>query len=407
MELLHERCGGLDVHKDTVVACLRVAQGRTASRTVRTFATTTGALRELLAWLVSERVEVVAMESTGVYWKPVYNLLEEQVPVMLVNPKAVKQVPGRKTDVQDCVWLADLLAHGLLRASLIPPRVIRELRDLTRQRTQWVKERTQVGNRIGKLLEDANIKLGSVASDALGVSGRAMIEALVAGEDDPESLSDLARGRLRAKLPQLRAALEGLVTEHHRFLLGMLLDQLAEVEARLERVSARIEEVMAPFEPARRRLETIPGVAQLTAEAVLAEIGVDMSQFPSAAHLCSWAGICPGNHRSAGQQKTGKTTRGSRWLRRALTEAAWAASHSKGTYLAAQYARLARTRGKPRALVAVAHTLLTIIYHLLADGTEYRELGADWFDKCHAQRTAAYLKRRLESLGYEVTLHAA
>ena len=405
METLHPHCAGLDVHKDTVVACVRhqPPQGRPRQQT-RTFLTLTSGLLELADWLAAEGVTHVAMESTGVYWKPVYHLLEGAFTLLLVNAQHVKNVPGRKTDVTDCQWLAQLLGHGLLRPSFVPPEPIRELRDLTRQRSQLVGEKVRVANRIQKVLEDANIKLASVASDVLGVSGRAMLRALTRGETDPDKLADLAQKRLREKIPQLREALAGRVTAHHRFLLELLLDQVEQVEGLIGRLEARIGEATAPFAPQVQRLMTIPGVSRTAAEVVLAEVGPDVQPFPSAGHLASWAGLCPGNHQSAGKSKGGRARKGNRWLRALLVQAAWAASHSKGTYLQAQYRRLAARRGRGRALVGVAHTLLGIIYHVLRDGTAYRELGGDYFDRLQGDRLTRHLVKRLESLGHRVSL---
>ncbi len=407
MDLVHECCCGLDVHQDSVVACLRRQTGKHAQTEIRTFGTMTGHLRALRDWLVAAGAEAVAMELTGVYWKPVYNLLEEVLPVLLVNPRHFKQVPGRKTDVKDCEWLADLLAHGLLKASFIPPREQRELRELTRQRAQWVAEQARTANRIQKVLEDANTKLASVASDALGVSGRAMLDALCRGEDDPEALAELARGRLRHRLPELREALDGVVTGHHRYLLGQLLDHLLELARMVQNVSDRIAEYTRPFAAAAARLMTIPGIQQRTAEVLLAELGGHLNSFPSAQHLASWAGMCPGNLQTGGRRREAKTTKGSRWLRAALTQAAWAASRTKDAYLAAQYQHLARRRGKQEALVAVGHTILTIVYHVLTEGSEYRDLGADWFDRQDQARVKRQLTARLEALGYRVTIEAA
>jgi transposase len=405
MDILYRCCAGLDVHKKTVVACVRcLDQAGRVHQEVRTFGTMTADLLALADWLAQRGVTHAAMESTGVFWKPVFNLLEGQVDVILVNAQHVKQVPGRKTDVKDSQWLADLLQHGLLKASFVPPAPIRELRDLTRQRAQLVAEKATVANRIQKVLEDANIKLASVATDVLGVSGRDMIEALIAGETGPEQLADKARKRLRAKIPALQAALRGRVTDHHRFQLRLLMDHLTHLEALIGRLVGRIEEVMAPFAEAAQRLTTIPGVEQRTAEVVVAEIGTDMEQFPTAAHLASWAGMCPGNNESAGKRKSGRTTKGSRWLRQVLTQAAWAASHTKDTYLAAQYRRLAARRGKKRALVALGHTLLVIIYHLLKGGGTYQELGGDFLERLEPERLTRQLVRRLEKLGHQVTL---
>jgi len=406
MDLLYASCAGLDVHKETVVACVRRldAKGKVQQQT-RTFGTMTGALLELADWLDEQGVTHVALESTGVYWKPIWNLLEGQFEILLVNAHHIKQVPGRKTDVKDAEWIAQLLQHGLLRGSFVPDTPQRELRELTRQRRQLIQARAAVANRIQKVLEDANIKLGSVATDVLGVSGRAMLEAIVAGQEDPEVLAELARGKLRPKIPQLRQALTGRVSEHHRFMLRLLLDDLAQREKLIGRLTERITEVMpAPFVEAVQRLATIPGIDERAAENILAEIGVDMGQFPSAGHLASWTGMCSGNRESAGKRQSGKTTKGNRWLRATLVQVAWAASHTKGTYLSAQYRRLAGRRGKKRALVALGHTILVIIYHLLRDKTTYRELGPDYFDHLDRERLSRALVRRLEALGHKVTL---
>ena len=405
MDTLHPHCAGLDVHKDTVVACVRHQPPRgPARKEVRTFPSHTAGLLALADWLAAEGVSHAAMESTGVYWKPVFNILEGTCEVILVNAAHVKNVPGRKTDPADAGWLARLLQHGLLRASFVPPRPTRELRDLTRQRSQLVGEAVRVGNRVQKVLEDANIKLASVASDVLGMSGRAMLRALVAGETDPDKLAESALGRLRPKRPALRQALAGRVTEHHRFLLGLYLDQLAQLEGLIARVEARVTEVLGPLEGPLQRLMTIPGVNRTVAEVVLAEVGPDVNSFPSPAHLASWAGLCPGNDESAGKRRSGRVRKGDRWLRVALVQAAWAAGRSKRTYLQARFWRLAARRGKKRALVALAHTLVGIIYRVLKEGKEYAELGADYFDRLEKERLTKRLVERLERLGHKVTL---
>jgi transposase len=405
MDILYSCCAGLDLHKDSVVVCVRrLGKDGRCHKEVRTFGTVTRDLLSLSDWLADEGVTHAAMESTGVYWKPVFNILEGRFELLLVNAQHMKQVPGRKTDVKDCEWIAQLLQCGLLKASFIPPQPIRELRELTRQRTQLIGERSAVVNRIQKVLEDANIKLGSVASEVLGVSGRAMLEAMIAGEQDPVKLADLARKRLRAKIPELQLALRGRVTDHHRFLLRLFLEQVDHLENLMGQLSSRIEMVMASVEEAATRLDTIPGVDRHMAEILVAELGTDMSRFPTEGHLCSWAGMCPGNNESAGKRRTGKTTRGSRWLRTGLVQAAWAASHTKNTYLSAQYRRLAARRGKRRALVAVGHTILVIVYQLLKKGTNYEELGGDYFDRLGPERLTRTLVRRLEKLGHKVTL---
>ncbi len=378
MDVLHACCAGLDVHKRTVVACVRrVDPAGKVTKNIKTFATMTGDLLNLADWLTAQGVKVVAMESTGSYWKPVFNLLEPGFAVVLVNAHHIKQVPGRKTDVKDSEWIAQLLQHGLLRPSFIPPRPTRELRDLTRQRTQLIRERTSVINRIQKVLEDANIKLGSVASNALGVSGRRMIEAIIAGEYDPIKLADLARMRLRKKIPELRRALRGSVTEHHRFLLRTQMDHLDHLERLVAQYSERIEAALDPFAATLARLMTVPGIDLRVAEVVLAEIGTDMGRFPTAGHLSSWAGLASGNHESAGKRRTGRTTPGDVWLKTALVQAAWAAYRAKGTHLSKKFRRIAGSRGKKRAAIAVAHTMLVIIYHLLKEGTTYQEIATD------------------------------
>lgn len=378
MDVLHRCCAGLDVHKRTVVACVRRIDpaGKVITH-IKTFATMTRDLLDLSDWLAARGVTILAMESTGTYWKPAFNLLETRFAVVLVNAHHIKQGPGRKTDVKDSEWIAQLLQHGLLRPSFIPPRPTRELRDLTRQRTQLIGEKTAVINRVQKILEDANIKLGSVASNALGVSGRLMIEALIRGQSDPATLADSARGRLRKKLPQLRAALHGPVTEHHRFLLRTQMDHLHHLERLIRQYDERIAEALHPFEEQVGRPVTIPGVDRRVAEVVLAEIGLDMAVFPTAGHLSSWAGLASGNHESAGRRQSGRTTVGNRWLKTALVQAAWAASRAKGTHPARKFRRIAGSRGLKRAAVAVAHTLLVIIYHLLKDGVNYQEIAGD------------------------------
>jgi transposase len=420
MQVLYPCCAGADVHKDRVWVCVRrVSPNGRVTKVVREFGTTT---RELLAgadWLEEAGVTHLAMESTGVYWKPIWNLLEGRFELLLCNARHVKQVPGRKTDAKDCEWLADLLQHGLLKASFVPPQPLRELRELTRQRTQLTHERTAVVNRLQKILEDANVKLASVASDVVGKSGRAILEAIVAGVQDAPALAHLARGRLIKKIPQLTEALEGRVTDHHRFLLETQLERLGQLETMIERYTARIEqglhsealhdltegaEAALPFPAAVRRLKTIPGVDQRTAEYLVAEVGTDMSRFPTASHLASWAGLCPGNHESAGKRRSGRTTQGNRWLRRALTQAAWAASHTKDTYLSALYRRLAARRGKKRAIIALAHSILQASYYMLSRDTDYQDLGAQHFDQRHPEQLKRNLVRRLQSLGYTVSL---
>jgi transposase len=406
MDVMFESVAGLDVHKKTVVVCVRrVGAGGRVWKEVRTFATMTHNLQALGAWLKEHQVTHVAMESTGILWRPVYNLLEADFTVLVVNARHLKQVPGRKTDVKDCEWIAQLLQCGLLRASFVPPRDRRELRELTRHRVKLVQQHTQVVNRLHAVLQDANIKLSSVASNILGASGRDMIEALQRGEDDPEQLAELARGRLRAKLPQLRLALEGQVREHHRFLLALLLDQLDYLSAAVDKLSQRIGAIISPsFRAAVELLSTADGIQQRTAETILAEIGTDMTPFPTHKHLCSWAGVCPGNNESAGKRKSGKTPKGNRWVRGALGEAAWAASHKKDTYLAAQFRRLAPRRGKKRAIVAVGHSLLVAIYYMLKRQTAYTDLGAAHFERLDPERHIRYHLTKLEALGRHLKL---
>ena len=377
MDLLLDCCAGLDVHKKTVMACVRrTGPDGVVTSQVRTFGTMTAELLALSDWLEAQGVRHVAMESTGVYWKPIFNMLEGCFEIILVNAQRLKKVPGRKTDVKDAEWIAQLLQYGLLSPSFIPPPEIREMRDLTRQRTQLIRDRAAVVNRIQKVLEDANIKLASVASDVLGVSGRAMIRAIIDGQDDPEELAELAKRRLRGKLPELKQALHGRITEHHRFLLRALLDQIEALEGLIARFDAQIDQAMVPFAVAAERLQGIPGVGEQAAEVIVAEVGTDMAKFPSAGHLASWAGLCPGNDQSAGKPRSGKTTKGSQWLRTTLVQVAWAASHTKETIFSACYHRWAKRLGRKKALVALAHKILVVVYHLLKDRTEYREQWA-------------------------------
>jgi transposase len=406
VDILNRCCAGLDVHKEKVVVCVRRFEDGLVKQEVRTFRTETNAILDMASWLADQTVTIVAMESTGVYWKPIWNLLEGVFEMLLVNAEHIKKVPGRKTDVKDSQWIAELLQHGLLKPSFVPEKPVRQLRDLTRQRVQLTRQKTQVANRIQKTLEDANIKLSSVASDVLGTSGRDMLRAIISGEIDPIKLADLARKKLRAKIPQLQEALTGEIEDHHRFLLRMLMEQVEFLEKHIERLSARIVEVLpGPFAAAIKRLDTIPGIDRRAAENIVAEVGADMKPFPSAGHLASWAGICPGNDESAGKRRSGRTTKGDKWLRVILVQCAWAASRSKGTYLRSMYQRLAGRRGKKRALVAVAHRLLEIVYNVLKKGQDYMELGEDYLDKQQdKERLTAKLLKRLEKLGVKVTV---
>ena len=405
MDVLYQRCCGLDVHKRTVVACVVIpgADGR-PHKEIRTFGTMTDDLLQLADWLQAQQVTHVAMESTGVYWHPIWNLLEGSFAVLLANARHSKAVPGRTTDVKDCAWIADLLRHGLLKASFVPDRPQRELRELTRYRTSLLHERTAEVNRLQKTLEGANIKLAAVATDIRGTSARAMLAALIGGSAEPAVLADLAKGKLRAKLPQLERALTGHFGAHHRFLVAQQLAHLDFLDELIDRVSAEIAERLRPFEEAIVRLDTIPGVGRRTAEILLAELGPDLRRFPSAAQLASWAGICPGNQESAGKRQSGRTRKGNPWLRAALVEAGQAAGRTKRTYLGAQYRRLAARRGKKKATVAVAHTILTIAYHVLTESTTYHDLGVQYFDERDRHAVERRLVRRLEGLGYKVTL---
>lgn len=406
MEVLHPRCAGLDVHKDTVVACVRLAERSPVQREVRTFGTTTSQVLALVEWLLEEGVTHVAMEATGVYWKPVWHLLDGTFELTLANARQIKNVPGRKSDVRDAEWIADLLAHGLVRSSFVPPQPIQELRDLTRTRKQLVRERGQHVQRLQKVLEDANLKLASVVTDLLGLSGRAMLEAMAAGQSDPERLADLAHPRLRAPRAELVEALRGRVREHHRFLLRLHLGQVDALNAAVTAVEGRIEAALAPFRDAVEHLVTIPGVSATVAAVIIAEVGTDLGGFPTAGHLLSWAGLCPGQNESAG--KRGSTrTRPQRWLKTALVQAAWAAVKKKDSYARAQFLRLKARRGAKKAIVAVAASMLTAAYHMLLRGTDYQDLGADFFQRRDRDKAAHRLVRRLQRLGYDVQLRTA
>ena len=408
MDVVHTHCAGLDVHKKTVVAALSVrdAQGAWYHET-RTFQTMTSDLLALSDWLTMYGVTQVAMESTGEYWKPVFNILEPNFQVLLVNAQHVKMVPGRKTDVNDAEWIADLLKHGLLRASFVPPQGQRQLRELTRHRTNFVQERSTLINRIQKVLESANLKLASVASNVVGVSGRAMLQALIDGQTSPDQMAELAKGQLRKKRDQLAKALEGRVQPHHRFVLTELLCQIDGLDETIAHFDQEIEAYCAPYQDYVVLLDTIPGVAHQTAQVIVSELGIDMSRFPSANHLAAWAGVAPGNNESAGKRRSGKTRKGNPPLTTALVRAAHGAAHTRGTYLAAQYHRLAPRRGQKRAIMAVAHSILVIAYYLIRRKEPYREMGADYFDKLRPEETAKRLIKRLEHLGYCVAVEAA
>jgi transposase len=405
MEVLYTRCCGLDIHKKSVVACLIITEpGQKPVKETRTFRTMTADLLALADWLSDMGCTHVAMESTGVYWRPIYNLMEGLFELLLVNAQHIKAVPGRQTDVKDADWIAELLRHGLLRGSFVPSRPQRQLRELTRHRTTLVQERARTINRMQNVLEDANIKLASVVTDIRGVSARSMLEALIAGERDLSVMAELARGRMRSKRAELEEALRGHFLPHHSFLLTEHLSHIDYLDEAIDRVSQAIEEHLADEQEAIALLDTIPGVSQRTAEILIAEIGTDMSRFPSAKHLASWAGMCPGHHESAGKRLSGKTRKGSRWLRQVLVEIAHVAAKTKETYLAAQYRRIAARRGKKRALVALGHTVLGIAYQLLTRQQPYHDLGVAYFDKLEQNRVKRRLVHRLERMGYEVVL---
>jgi transposase len=405
MRIIYKRCCGLDVHKKVIVACLLLLEpDGELRREIRKFGTMTQDLLELLDWLQQAGCTHVAMESTGVYWKPIYNILEGHLEVVVVNAQHLKGVPGRKTDVLDADWLAECFQLGLLKASFIPPAPVRELRDLTRYRTSLIRERARTANRLQKVLEDANIKLASVVTDIQGVSAWAMLEAIVEGTTDPVALADLAKGLLRKKREQLVAALSGRVKPHHRFLIAEHLSQIEYLEESIQRISAEVAERLRPFDLAVKRLDSIPGISQQIAEVLLAEMGWDMSRFPTDKNLASWAGMCPGNNESAGKRRNGKTRKGSRWLRHALIEAAHGAARTKNKYLKTQYHRVAAHRGKKKALVAVGHSILIISYHLLTRGQEYSDLGANYFDERDRSAVQRRCVKRLEKLGYSVQL---
>ena len=404
MDRVLDRCAGLDVHKKTVAVCVRVpgAQGQRAEE-VRTFGTTATELLVLRDWLGAHGVTHVAMESTGVYWKPVFYVLEEAMTCVLANAVQIAQVPGRKTDVQDCRWIARLLECGLIRSSFVPPPPIRELRDLTRYRKALIEDRTRAVNRLHKVLEDAGVKLASVATNIVGASGLAILRALAEGTTDPAVLAEMARGALRKKLPALRQALHGRFRPHHARLVAQMLAHLDYLDEAIERLNTDVEEALRPFAATLERLDSIPGVSRRTAEVLLAETGGDMRVFPTAGHLASWAGLCPGHHESAGKRGSGKPRKGNRWLRATLVEAAWAATRTN-TALAARYRRLMHRCGHKKAVLAVAHAILVIAYHVLAEDTPYRELGRDYYDRHHTERARRRAVHTLEQQGFRVVL---
>ena len=407
MDTVIERCCGLDVHKDTVVACVRTP-GKGGKRQVqtRTFPTMTRDILALRDWLVAMRVTLVGMESTGVYWKPVFYLLEDELERWLLNARHLRNVPGRKTDVGDAEWICKLVEHGLVRPSFVPPKEIRELRNLTRYRRSQIQERTREAQRLDKILQDAGVKLSSVASDILGKSGREMLRALMSGTKDPEVLAELAKGRLRKKIPELRRALEGNFSRHHAFIIGKILAKLEYLEEVISELSDDIERVIAPFCREVELLDTIVGVDRITAQCIIAEIGVDMSRFGDSAHLASWAGICPGNNESGGKRKSGRTRNGSKWLSATLSQASEAAGRSKDTYLSARFARIRGRRGHAKARTAVSHSILVAAYHVLDKKVPYKDLGPDWRLTRRPDAHARRLAEQIESLGFRVTIES-
>jgi len=405
METIIERCCGIDVHKKTISACLLTGKAdEKPKQTIRSFSTMTGDLLACRDWLIEEGCTHVAMESTGVYWKPVFNILEDHLEVILANARNIKNVPGRKTDVKDCQWIAQLLRHGLIEGSFIPPKPIRQLRDLTRYRQKLTQQRSSEINRLQKFLEEANIKLASVVTDITGVSAQEIIRHLIQEDMTTPEMAQLARGRLRNKIEQLEQSLEGYLSGHHRLILRLSLQMMASYDEAIEKLDTEIAHRMEPHQEIIQRLETIPGVKKKTIETLIAEIGSDMSRFPSHAHLASWAGLSPGNHESAGKRKSGRTNHGDKWLKATLVEAAWAASKTKGSYLKARYHRLVSRRGKKRAAVAVGHTILIIAYHIIKEQCVYLELGADFFDRLNEQHLVNRLTKRIAALGYKVDI---
>ena len=411
MDIVTDRVAGLDVGKDEVMAAVRTpGRGRQRRQEVRAFSTFTSSLEALGEWLAGEGVTHVVMEATGQYWKPIWYVLEERgcFELLLVNARHVRMLPGRKTDVGDAAWLAELLEHGLLRSSFVPPKEIRQLRDLTRYRKRLIQAHTAECQRVQKSLEDAGIKLDSVASDVLGVSGRAMLKALISGERDPEVLAELAKGQLRKKIPQLRQALYGRFDPHHALLVRLCLEHLEQLETMIAELDGEVDRVIAPFSEARDRLDTITGVGKRAAECIIAEIGTDMARFPTAAHLASWAGVCPGNNITGGKRRAGTTRKGDRWLCEILNQCAWAAARSRDTYLSAQFWRLARRIGKKKAAMAVSHSILVVAWHVLSRNEDYNDLGGDYFTRrTDTDKRRNHLVKQLQDLGYAVTLRPA
>ncbi|MGE5582382.1 MAG: IS110 family transposase [Bacillota bacterium] len=401
MQIIYSHCCGLDVHKQTVVACFITPNGKE----IRSFGTMTGSLLEMADWLVANNCQAVAMESTGVYWKPIYNILEATgIKILVVNAHHIKNVPGRKTDVKDSEWIADLLQHGLLHGSYIPDRDQRELRELVRYRTKLTQERSREVNRIQKVLEAANIKLGDVTSDVMGKSGQDILRAIISGNSNPQSMAQMARGRLKSKTELLEKALTGLIGPHQKMLLETQLRHIDFLNEEIQKLSQEIESRMRPFEKAIEALDGIPGISRTNAEQILCETGLDMSRFPTDKHFASWAALCPGNNDSAGKRKSGKTRKGNMALKAALTQAAISASRTKGAYFNAMYRRLAARRGKNKAIIAVAHAILVTIYHMLKDGSSYRDLGVNHYDQINKEAVIKRSIKRIEILGYKVTL---
>jgi transposase len=407
VEVLHPRCAGLDVHKDTVVACVRIQTAVQARHSVETFGSTTKDLLALHDWLTEHGCTHVAMEATGVYWKPVWHVLEGSFELVLANAMHVKHVPGRKTDVNDATWIADLVAHGLIRASFVPPTAIQDLRVLMRTRKQFVRERAQHTQRIQKALEDANLKIASAISDILGTSGRAILRALIEGESNPEKLLVVTTGRLRAKRTRLIEALRGRMRDSHRFLLRLHLAQVEAIERAIASIDTEVGTQLEPFRAQVERLKTMPGIDEITAEVIVAEVGIDMSRFPSAAHLVSWAGLCPRNDESAGKRRSTRLRQGAPWLKTTLVQAAWGAARCKSGYLPAQFRRIKSRRGPKKAIMAVAASMLTAAYYMLRDGCQYRDLGGDYFDRRDKESAIRRLVRKLNSLGCEVEIKPA